>query len=187
MPGTPCCLPPVGILTRGLSHAAESPADQCTCHRDRDRGPQQVAGLNPSPRTLISLQGWRGQHRDQHLHAGWSRTMAGHRCYGSSRAGQGLTGTQEKWPLSPPLRLCQGGQRRARTQSRQKGAARAGGMCCCMGGRRSQQRNVLCHGQGRGERKRNQKARKINSVSPRPTGPRSFWSQFFSFSLLNKT
>lgn len=54
MPGTPCCLRPVGILTRGLSHATESPADQCACHRDRDRGPQQVAGLNPSPRTLIS-------------------------------------------------------------------------------------------------------------------------------------
>lgn len=34
--------------------------------------------------------------------------------------------------------------------SRQKGAASAGGMCCCMGGRRTQQRNVLCHGQGRG-------------------------------------
>lgn len=71
--------------------------------------------------------------------------------------------------------------------SQQKGAASAGGMCCCMGGRRSQQRNVLCHSQGRGERERNQQARKINSVSPRATGPQSFWSQFFSFSHLNKT
>lgn len=41
---------------------------------------------------------------------------------------------------------------------------------------------------GPGESERNQQAGKINSVSPRATGPWSFWLQFFfSFSLLNKT
>lgn len=146
------------------------PRVQCTCHGGSRAGgssipPGHGPGMERPAPGQTPVLGAELDVSSQHMDTALSLSSgkAGSRASSGARA-QGAGG-------HCPLHT---GQARV---AGAKGAASAGGMCCCMGGRRSQQRNVLCHGQGWGERERKQQAGKINSVSPRAT---VLWSQFFS-------